>query len=135
MTTVDRAVADALIADAASREAEPETLVVQVQPDTRLEQLLCEYETMKEAHDRAETEWDEYRSAMIAELEALAPTRHIAAFEIPKGPMWPALTIAWREGREYLPSALIRQHIPQIWDGFKKRSKGFWDIRRKSKRG
>jgi hypothetical protein len=139
MPTVDRAIADALTAHAQAQAApsdRPEVVIVDVPAESKLEQLLCLEEKLRTAHEVADAHWDEWKLAVTGELNRLypgdeAPTK---GFEIPGGPMWKALSVSWRPGREYLPTDLIQQHIPQVWEAFKKRSKGFWDIRRKGKR-
>lgn len=138
MTTIDRAIADALTAGNQARESAErlETVIVRVPKDSRLEALLCMEEKARDAHSAADANWDELKSAITAELQAMypgdaAPTK---SFEIPGGPMWHGLTVSWRNGKEYLETSLIRQHIPQIWDAFKKQSKGYWEIRRKGNR-
>lgn len=139
MTSVDRAIADALTAEYQGRTPltdQPEVVIVDVPPESKLEQLLCLEEKLRSAHEAADANWDEWKKAVSGELGRLypgeaAPTK---AFEIPGGPMWKALTVSWRNGKEYLPTPLIKQHIPQVWNAFKKTSAGYWDIRRKSKR-
>jgi hypothetical protein len=135
MTTVDRAIANALTAGAQAQGTadQPEVVIVTVPPNSRLESLLCMEDRARDAHNAAEANWAELKSAITAECQALYPgtAGPTKAFEIPaKPPMWAGLTIAWRDGKEYLPTDLIKQHIPQIWTAFKKRSKGFWDFRR-----
>jgi hypothetical protein len=138
MTTIDRAIANALTAAAASAApaGQPEVVIVTVPKESRLESLLCMEEKARDAHKAAEDNWDSLKAAITAELTAMypgsaAPTK---AFEIPGSKMWNPLTVSWREGREYLESSLIKQHIPQVWEAFKKRSRGYWDIRRSGKR-
>jgi len=107
-----------------------------VPPEGKLEQLLCLEEKLRAAHEAANANWDEWKKAVTGELGRLYPgdAAPSKAFEIPGGPMWKALTVSWREGKEYLPTDLIQQHIPQVWEAFKKRGKGYWDLRRKGKR-
>jgi len=138
MTTVDRAIADALTAQAQAQPGptdRPEVVIVEVPPESKLEQLLCLEGKLRAAHEAADANWDEFRSAVTTELQRLypgnlAPTK---GFEIPGGPMWRGLTLSWRPGKEYLPTDLIKQHIPQVWTAFKKRGKGYWELRRKGK--
>jgi hypothetical protein len=138
MTTIDRAIADALTAGNQARQAGErlETVIVTVPKDSRLEALLCMEGKARDAHDAAEANWRELKSAIAAELQGLypgdaAPTK---SFEIPGGPMWAGLTVSWRNGKEYLETGLIKQHIPQVWEAFKKQSAGYWELRRKGKR-
>jgi hypothetical protein len=139
MTTVDRAIANALTAQVQAQPApgaRPETVIVEVPKESRLEQLLCLEEKRRAKYETAKAEWDEWKKGVTAELEHLytgnaAPTK---GFEIPGGPMWKAIAVSWRDGKEYLPTDLIKQHIPQVWDAFKKRGSGYWDVRRMGKR-
>lgn len=134
MTTIDKAIADALTAENQSRPpaGQPEVVIVAVPKESRLESLLCMEEKARDAHDAAEANWKSLKSAIAAELSAMypgsaAPTK---SFEIPGTKMWAPLTVSWRSGREYLSTDLIRQHIPQVWEAFKKQSAGYWEIRR-----
>jgi hypothetical protein len=138
MTSLERSIADALTADAQARRApdRPEVVIVVPPPDSKLESWLCLYESRKSAQETADAAMDEWKEAVTAELQRAypgeaAPTK---GYEIPGTAMWPALTIMWQNGKEYLPTDLIKQHIPQVWSAFKKQSKGFWVIRRKGKR-
>jgi hypothetical protein len=138
MTTIDRAIADALTAGNQARPPADrlETVIVTVPKDSRLEALLCTEGKARDAHDAAEANWKELKSAIAAELQALypgdaAPTK---SFEIPGGPMWATMSVSWREGKEYLETGLIKEHIPQIWKAFKKQGRGYWELRRKGKR-
>jgi hypothetical protein len=138
VTTIDKAIANALTAGAQAQNpsAQPEVVIVTVPKESRLEQLLCMEGKARDAHKAAEDNWDDLKAAITAELTAMypgsaAPTK---AYEIPGSKMWAPLTVSWREGREYLETKLIREHIPQVWDAFKKRSRGYWDIRRKGQR-
>lgn len=134
MTTIDRAIADALTAGAQSQDTagRPEVVIVTVPKESRLESLLCMEEKARDAHEAAEANWKELKSAVAAELSAMypgsaAPTK---SFEIPGTQMWAPMTVSWRDGREYLSTDLIRQHIPQVWEAFKKKSAGYWELRR-----
>jgi hypothetical protein len=139
MTTVDRAIANALTAQVQAQPSptdRPETVIVEVPKDSRLEALLCLEETRRAEMEAAKAAWDELKGGVTAELERMypgnaAPTK---GFEIPAGPMWKAISVSWRDGKEYLPTDLIKQHIPQVWDAFKKRGSGYWDFRRMGKR-
>lgn len=139
MVSIDKAIADAFTAEYQARPPatdRPEVVIVDVPKESRLEQLLCLEEKLRAARDAANANWDEFKGGIEAELQKLypgdaAPTK---TFEIPGGPMWKALTVSWRDGKEYLPTDLIQQHIPQVWEAFKKRGRGYWDIRRKGKR-
>lgn len=133
MTTIDRAVAEAVMAAQAARQPKPEVLIVHPDKDGPLEALLCLYETRKNAHDAAEEKWETYKSALTSALRAYNSDENVKSYEIPGGRMYPSLAVSWRKGREYLPTELIRQHIPQVWNAFKQTSKGYWDIRLKSK--
>jgi hypothetical protein len=136
MTTIDRAIADALTAEAQARRQDadrPEVVIVEVPKDSKLEQLLCLEEKLRAAKDAADANWDEFKSALTAELQKLyagstAPTK---GYEIPGGPMWRPMTMTWQNGKDYLPTDLIKKHIPQVWDAFKKRTTGYWVLRRK----
>jgi len=138
MTTVDRAIADALTAAAQAQPSptgRPEVVIAEILPESKAEQLLCLEDKLRAAKATAEANWEEFRSALTVELLRqypgdAAPTK---SFEIPGGPMWSALTLSWRDGKEYLPTDLIKQHIPQVWTAFKKKSKGYWELRRKGK--
>jgi len=138
MVTVDRAIANALTAQAQAQPSteRPEVVVVEVPKDSRLEALLCLEEKRRAEHEAAEAAWTELKSGITAELERMYPgsAAPVKGFEIPAGPMWKAIAVSWRDGKEYLPADLIRAHIPQVWDAFKKRGKGFWDFRRMGKR-
>lgn len=135
MTSIDRVIADALTADRLSQpvSARPEYVIVTVPRDSVLEALLTLEDSKRTAYETAKQDWDEYRSALEARVMELypgdlAPTK---GFEIPGGPMWKGMTLNWTEGREFLANDLIRQHIPQVWNAFKKQSKGYWTLRRK----
>lgn len=136
MTTIDRAIADALTAQyqAKSPLGEAEVIVVRPVKDSPLETLLCLYEKRKGAYDAAKAEWEEYKDALTSALREYEPDENVKSYEVPGGPMYPGLTVSWRDGREYLPTELIRQHIPKVWDAFKQRTKGYWDVRPKGKR-
>jgi hypothetical protein len=139
MPSIDKAIADALTAAYQERPPEtgpPEVVIVDVPPDSKLEQLLCLHDERKARHEAADAEWEEHKAALTTELGLLYPGKKAPtkSYEIPPGPMWRPLTVSWREGREYLPTDLIKAHIPQVWTAFKKQSKGFWDIRYKGKR-
>jgi hypothetical protein len=133
MTTIDQAIANAYAAG--MRHQEPagnvETVIVQPVPDSPLEALLCMYETNKSELDAAKEKWESYHSSLVAALRAYEPDENVKAYEVPPGRMWPGISVAWQAGREYLPTDLIRQHIPQVWDAFKQRTKGYWVIRAK----
>lgn len=141
MTSIDEAIATARAQ--APAPAPVETLIVRPERDTPLEALLCLYEAYKAEHDAAEAKWSEYKTALTSALRAYNPDENIKVYEVPGRSvtsiggelrqMWPGISVAWRDGREYLPTDLIRKHIPQVWDAFKKRSKGYWDIRLKGK--
>jgi hypothetical protein len=139
MTTVDRAIADALTAERQAQQnagSRPEVVIVEVPKDSRLETLLCLEASRRADKDAALAAWEELKDGVAAEVQRMypgdaAPTK---AFEIPGGPMWSPLTLSWRDGKEYLPTTLIREHIPQIWDAFKQTTRGYWDFRRKGKR-
>lgn len=136
MTTIDKAIAHALTAESASRAASPapEVVIVRPEKDSPLESLLCLYEARKAAHDAADTEWEDYKAALVSALRTYEPDENVKEYEVPATPMWPAVAVSWRNGREYLPTKLIRQHIPQVWDAFKQTTRGYWDVRRKGKR-
>lgn len=139
MTTVERAIANALTAqnlDAPAPTSRPEVVIVEVPQDSRLEQLLCLEEKKRAKYEAAKDEWDELKGGVIAELQKMYPgdAMPTKGFEIPGSPMWKALTVSWRNGKDYLPTSLIKQHIPQVWDAFKKTSAGYWDFRRAGKR-
>lgn len=140
MTTVDRAIANALTADYQSRPPatdRPETVIVDVPPDSRLEALLCIRDQRKGEADAAKAAYDDVRDGIEAELHKMypgdaAPTK---GFEVPGSAMWKTLSVTWVDGKEYLPTDLIKAHIPQVWDAFKKTSKGYWlQTTRKGKR-
>jgi hypothetical protein len=132
MTSIEEAVAAAYSARHA--EPPPEVIVVHPEKDSPLEALLCMYEMRKSAHDAADEQWDEFKSALVNALRSYEPDENVKVYDIPATRMWPAIAVSWRPGREYLPTELIKQHIPQVWKAFKERSKGYWDIRRKGKR-
>lgn len=133
MTTIDRAIADALTAsNLDTRQAE--VVIVQPVKDSPLETLLCLYEQRKGDYDAAVSAWEEYKLALTGALRAYQPDENVKAYEVPASPMYPALAVSWRDGREYLPTDLIKKHIPQVWDAFKQRTKGYWDVRPKGKR-
>jgi hypothetical protein len=139
MPSVDRAIADALTAEHQAQpvpSARREIVIVEVPPESRLEQLLCLEEQRRADRDAASAAWDELKDGIVAEVQKLYPGDQapIKGFEIPGGPMWKGLSLSWRDGKEYLPTDLIRQYIPQIWDAFKKTGRGFWDFRRTGKR-
>jgi hypothetical protein len=139
MVTIDRAIADALTADAQARpapDARPETVIVEVPKESRLEQLLCLEETYRAEHEAADARWDEWKKAVTAELQQQYPgdAAPAKAFEIHGSAMWKALRISWHDGKEYLPTDLIKAHIPRVWEAFKKKGNGYWDIRRMGKR-
>ena len=136
MTTIDKAIADALTASYQARPPEGKAEVIVVKPgkDSVLETLLCLYEQRKGDYDAAVEQWDEYKSALTAALRSYEPDENVSTYEVPATQMYPAITVAWRAGREYLPTDLIKEHIPQVWTAFKKTTKGYWDIRRKGKR-
>ena len=138
-TSINKVIADALTATHQARPPatdRPEVVIVDVPKESRLEQLLCREEKVRAAYAAAEAERDELRKAVIAEVEALYPGNRAPTkgYEIPGGPMWNPLRLSWHEGREYLEDSLIKEHIPQIWDAFKKKGKGYWDFRRAGKR-
>jgi hypothetical protein len=137
MTTIDKAIADALTAQYAARppEGQAEVIVVKPEKDSPLETLLCLYELRKGAYDAATEAWDEYKSALTNALRAYEPDENVKTYDVPQTRMWPALTVSWQAGREYLPTELIKQHIPKVWDAFKQNTKGYWVIRKKGKRG
>lgn len=136
MTTIDKAIADALTAQhqAQAPSGQPEVIVVRPLKDSPLETLLCLYETRKSAYDEAAEAWEEYKGALTAALRAYEPDENVKSYDVPASRMWPALSVSWRAGREYLPTELIKEHIPQVWTAFKKQTKGYWDIRKKGKR-
>lgn len=133
MTTIDEAIASACAAGAA-RPGKPEVLIVRPEKDSALETLLCLYEQKKSAKNAAEEAWEEYSKALSGALRAYNSDENVKAYEIPATRMYPSLSVSWREGREYLPTELIKKHIPQVWDAFKQRTRGYWDIRVKGKR-
>ncbi len=137
MTSIDQVVADALIAAHADKKAaaKPEVCIVAPAKDSPLETVLCLYQLRKDAYDAAEAAWDEYKSTLTNALRAYNSDENIKVYEVPATRMYPALTVAWRAGREYLPTELIKQHIPQVWSAFKQSTRGYWEIRRKGKRG
>lgn len=132
MTTIEEAVAAAY--SALHAEPKPETIVVRPEKDSPLETLLCLYELRKSAFDAASEAWDEYKSALTNALRSYEPDENVKVYDIPPTRMWPALSVAWQSGREYLPTELIKQHIPQVWKAFKQTTKGYWVIRKKGKR-
>ncbi|HEY1705570.1 MAG TPA: hypothetical protein VGG75_38280 [Trebonia sp.] len=138
MTSIDKAIANALTADAQAHAApeRPEVVIVVVPPDSKLEGWLCLGDPRKSALEAAEAAHGEWKDAVIAELQRMYPgeTAPTKGYEIPGGPMWSSLSVSWQNGKEYLPTDLIKQHIPQVWSAFKKQSRGFWIIRRKAKR-
>lgn len=137
MTTIERAIAEAFTAEYAKRlplQDKPEVLIVRPEKDSPLETLLCLYEQRKTTYDAASEQWEEYKKSLTSALRSYESDENVKVYEIPATRMYPGLAVRWREGREYLPTELIRQHIPQIWDAFKKRSRGYWDIRLKSQR-
>lgn len=133
MTTIDRAIADALTASNQDT-GQAEVIVVRPAKDSPLETLLCLYEQRKGAYDAAKSEWEEYKLALTSALRSYEPDENVKSYEVPASPMYPALAVSWRDGREYLPTELIKRHIPQVWDAFKQRTRGYWDIRVKGKR-
>ena len=134
MTTLDRAIATAYAAQAQAAAGQAEVIVVKPEKNSALEALLCQYELRKGAHDAEEERWDEYRSALVNALRTYEPDENVKTYDIPASRMWPAISVSWRAGREYLPTELIKQHIPQIWTAFKSTTKGYWDIRKKGRR-
>lgn len=113
---------------------EAEVVIVRPEKDSKLETLLCLYEQRKGAYDAAKGEWEEYKAALTAELRAYEPDENVKGYEVSATGMYPALAVSWRNGREYLPTELIKKHIPQVWDAFKQRTKGYWDVRPKGER-
>lgn len=134
MTTLDRAIATAYAAQAQASSGPAEVIVVKPEKDSPLETLLCQYELRKAAHDAEEARWEEYRSALVAALRQYEPDENVKTYDVPASRMWPAISVSWRPGREYLPTELIKQHIPQVWTAFKATTRGYWDIRKKGKR-
>jgi hypothetical protein len=135
MTTIDKAIADALTARyQAGEPGAAEVIVVRPEKDSPLETLLCLYEKRKGDYDAAREAWSEYKSALTAALRDYEPDENVSEYEVPAAVMWPAITVSWRSGREYLPTDLIKQHIPQVWKAFKQTTKGYWDVRKKGKR-
>ena len=135
MTSIDEAIAGAVAAGAGRKNASgAETVIVHPDKDSALETLLCMYEMRKNAKEAEDERWDEYRSALVNALRTYNPDENVKVYDIPANRMWPAITVAWRAGREYLPTELIKRHIPQVWKAFKETSKGYWDIRRSGKR-
>lgn len=118
-------------------EPEPEpardrTVIVDVPKDSRLEMLLCIWESAKEKQDAAEAAYDEVKSGILAELQGAYPDKDIKAYDIAGGPMWPAMTYTYSE-TPYLPAPKIREFLPPVYEAFKQYRKG-WTLRKKGKR-
>lgn len=136
MTTIDQVIAEAYVSGARTRDKkEAEVTIVQPVKDSPLEALLCLYQMRKDAYDAACEAWEEYKATLTAALRTYNADENVKTYEIPAGRMWPALSVSWQAGREYLPTELVKKHIPQVWDAFKQSTKGYWVIRKKGKRG
>ena len=136
MTSIDQAIANAYAAGMRDRApaGDIETVIVQPAPDSPLEALLCLYEPNKEELDAAKEKWETYRSALVAALRDYDADENVKTYDVPAGRMWPGISVAWQDGSEYLPTDLIKKHIPKVWDAFKQRGKGHWVVRKKGKR-
>jgi hypothetical protein len=110
--------------------ARPERVIVKPPRDSRLEALLCLYESRKAEDARTEREFKELKAAILAELEDIftGSARPETAYEIAPTVMYPALTVSYKS-QEYLPVSVIREHFPEIFEKFKVRKPTFAEIR------
>jgi hypothetical protein len=108
------------------------TVIVDVPKDSRMEALLCLHDTLRARKDAANEAWDDFQSGLLTELTALHPDPDIKTYQIPKSPMYPGLTYGYQES-DYLPGPLVREHMPPVWDAFKKIKKS-WVLRTLGKR-
>lgn len=119
----------ALEAPAATRDR---TVIVDVPPDSRLETLLCLHDTLKEKAEAAKAAWDDFQDGLMAELVRLDPGPDVKSYVIAKSPMYPGLAYTYQES-DYLPGPAIREHLPPVWNAFKK-VKSSWVLRKTGKR-
>jgi hypothetical protein len=108
------------------------TVVVSVPKDSRLETLLCLWESAKEKADAAEGAYSEIKDGILHELQELYPEDDIKTYDIPGGKMYPPLTYTFSK-IPYLPAPKIREHLEPIWDAFKQYKRS-WRLTKKGKR-
>jgi hypothetical protein len=113
--------APAPVPEAAPESTRPERVIVKPPKDSRLEALMCEFAMRQKAAQDAAQKFKELKEGIAAELEALYPEeiRPTEAFEIPGTFMYDAITMNYKS-EPYLPAAAIREHLPQVYDAFKK---------------
>jgi hypothetical protein len=108
------------------------TVIVDVPADSRMEQLLCLHDTLKAKKEAANEAWDDFQDGLFTELVTLHPDKDIKIYQIPKSPMYPGLAYGYQES-DYLPGPMVREHMPPVWDAFKKVKKS-WVLRKTGKR-
>jgi hypothetical protein len=109
----------------------PERVLVKPDPDSRLAGLLCLYERKKAAADEAEKAYEELKKSILAELMALFPKeedRPSKAFDISGNEMYPPVSYTF-VSKYYLSNPLIKEHMPAVYEAFKKQST-HWELRR-----
>ena len=109
----------------------PERVLVKPDPDSRLAGLLCLYETRKAEHNAAEAAYKELGKSILSELMEMHPdedTRPTKAFDIPGCDMYPPVSYTY-VSKYYLSNPLIREHMPDVYEAFKK-EQAYWELRR-----
>jgi hypothetical protein len=109
----------------------PERVLVKPDPDSRLAGLLCLYETRKAAADEAKKAYDELKTSILSELEAMhaeEDSRPTKAYDIPGCDMYPPVAYTFHSSF-YLSNPKIREYLPDVYEAFKL-PKEYWELKR-----
>lgn len=109
----------------------PERVLVKPHPDSRLAGLLCLYETRKAEADAAKAAYKELKASILAELTEMFPDEEdqpLKSYDIPGCDMYPPVSYTY-VSKFYLSNPLIRQHMPAVYEAFKK-EQSHWELRR-----
>jgi hypothetical protein len=105
---------------------------VKIEPvqGSRLESLLCEYNSAKESEDAAKAKAEELRQAIRSELQdGFDPENLPDAFDVPAHPRgaYPAYSLSWVAGGEVLDRATLEAAVgEETLKPFLKRRRGHW---------
>ncbi len=103
------------------------TVIVEVPKDSRLEGLLTLRDSLKEKRDAAQQAYDENKEGILRELMLLYPDQDIKVYEMQGTRMWKRMTYTFSR-TPYLPGKLIEEHLPVVYEAFKRYKQG-WTLR------
>ena len=116
-------------------DAHPTRVLVKPEPGSRLESLLCLFDSYKTAHEEAEAKYKELKASIFTEIRELYPESEdkthpnnaIETFDIAGTHMYPPVTFSFKK-IPYLPVTSIREQLPSVYKAYQK-FKTFWECR------